>query len=200
MNTFNHLFDSGGPVVDNIILPKPILNYNPVLHIDNFKADGFEKICNVKLYYDDKWIYTDIDYGLMYSEHNSWVYSIVVDDFIGKIGETAQPLGIRSDRIRDGWVQPVTGTKCRLGRVANMKSSGKRDDTDQVIRETLNPLLKDKVKVSIWAKKCEIVTVTEMIQGKPVNLNLTKHKDLELFYLNYFADNYCSPLLNPILK
>ena len=200
MNTFNHLFDSGGPVVDNIILPKPILDYNPLLHIDNFKADGFEKVCNVKLYYDDKWIYTDIDYRLMYSEHNSWVYLIAVGDIIVKLGETGQPLGIRSTTIRHGWEQPITGTKCRLGRVASMQSSGKRSDTDQVIRAKLKPFLKDNQEVNIWAKKCEIVTVTEMIQSKLIKLNLTGHKDLEMFYLNYFADNYCSPVLNPILK
>ena len=48
---------------------------------------------------------------------------------IVKIGETGNPLGIRTSRTD----QPLKGTKCRFGRLI----SHRNDVTDQSIRDTL---------------------------------------------------------------
>ena len=60
---------------------------NPVFNIRHYKKDGFQKVCNVNQFAGE-WHYSDIDTELMFCNHRSWVYFIVVDDEIVKGGET----------------------------------------------------------------------------------------------------------------
>lgn len=159
---------------------------NKILHIKNFKDDGFQKVCNVREDRYSKWYYTNIDQGLMFDTHRSWVYAITLDGIVVKLGETANPLGIE---MSDG--QPKLGSQCRLGRYRN------GDGTDDYIRRRLRHYLNDDHCVSFWAKKCPIKILSESIAGKPIKVSNTIHKSLELAYLRYFQDSiHCLPMLN----
>lgn len=162
---------------------------NKVLDVKTYVNDGFVKLCNVKLEYPnhrdwgDEWHYTEINEELMYSDHRSWVYFIVVDGVIYKVGETGQPLGIRTKYNN----QPVRGTKSRFGRYKSHKDNYK-DDTDEVIRVALKKEVADG-KVSIWVKKCEVVHTKLKLAGKSAIVRTAYHKDLEKQYLNHIILN-----------
>jgi hypothetical protein len=118
----------------------------------------------------------------MFCDHKSWVYFIVEDEGIVKIGETGNPLGIKNSRGQYRYFedQPISGTKSRLGRLARF---GNDNDTDGRIRRDLKESV-DQGKVSIWARKCEIKDHEVMIGGKMVNTKITFHKELELQYID----------------
>lgn len=161
--------------------------------IKHYINDGFKKVCDVKMDQKKHWYYENIDKDLMFDDHSSWIYFIVLDDIVVKIGETGQPLGLKPQVIREHFaeVQPLKTTKCRLGRYR----SG--DLTDNYIRSTLAQHIKNKQKVSIWAKKCPVQTSQEKVCGQTVNLVNTIHKDLEQQYLKYFVEHTGSlPALN----
>lgn len=149
------------------------------LDIKNYSADGFEKVCDVvhQSSFTNYWNYAGQNTDLLYSPHRSWVYTICVEDQIVKIGETGNPLGIKNSKT----LQPITGTTSRLGRY---RQSG---DTDLVIREALSSFVTDK-KVSIWARKCDVVTVPTVINGKTIQAKTAYHKDLEGLFLDHIKD------------
>jgi hypothetical protein len=183
------------------------------LSINNFIKDGFEKVCDVIELTNGKWYYENIDQNLMYSDHTSWVYFIVIDGDIVKCGETGNPLGIRKalkkDNCRksDGTIireaQPVAGTMSRFGRLANHSSSTSRSfDTDVVLRESISPFYKNGKTISLWARKCEIVeSAPMMILGEMSTASTTIHKALEMEYLEFFKrEANTLPLFNKSTK
>lgn len=170
--------------------------------MDLYKQDGFQKLCDVKdgcnyKGYNKKFFYKNIDHNLMYSDHRSWVYMIVNDAEIVKIGETGQPLGI----TKRGDDQPMTGTKSRMGRLANaigaLGTDGiQRFDTDQHIRESLLQG-SNTDKISIWVKKCDYSYTDITIAGEKTGICSKMHKDLEKKYLDHYYNlNSSYPYLN----
>lgn len=162
------------------------------LNIKTYKADGLVKVCNVRHRYQkftkwNDWEYDSINEDIMYSTHQSWVYFIVSGEEIVKIGETGNPLGVRM--VFDD--QPICSTKCRLGRLRYFT-----EGTDYSIRSALlNEVALGQV--CIWAKKCDLVQVDECIGGELLKATLSKHKDIELKYLDYIMDNAGRyPILN----
>jgi hypothetical protein len=169
---------------------------NPYLDISHYISDDFKKVCDVangsvlviEPKFFGKFYYRNIDEELMFSKHNSWVYMIVDDKEIVKVGETGNPLGVRTKYYES---QPNWNTKSRLGRLAFMNCN-----TDGRIRRELDESTK-KLQVSIWAKKCDTTPTTVTVGGQTKIINLCYHKDLELAYLDYIYDNTGSyPRLN----
>lgn len=71
--------------------------YHPkAVNIHFLEPDGFKKVCDVVALKDKTWRYKNINKDLMYSDHTSWVYAIVLGKSIVKIGETGVPLGIKN--------------------------------------------------------------------------------------------------------
>ncbi len=160
-------------------------------HINNFVADGFQKVCDVV----DKgdWYYTNINHDLMWADHASWVYMIVLNTQVVKVGETGNPLGIKSKQQFQGWIQPKAHSSCRLGRLRN------GDGTDSRIRCGARNEVADPM-IEIWARKCPIVKVQSVVKGQQCEVVSTIHKELELQYLAYFLKRYHLPRLNCINK
>ena len=166
----------------------------PALNIENYVADGFIKVCDVEQEssrHSPCWWYSDINEATMFSEHRSWVYFIVLDQEIVKIGETGNPLGIRS-KTSD---QPLCGSTGRLGRYRN------GDATDWFIRYNLYPDIEAGRKVTIWARRCEMVKLSVSVGGIEDETMTTFHKDLEMRYLDrVFSQTGDFPLLNKMRK
>ena len=153
--------------------------------INHYIQDGFIKVCEVEENYG-QWLYKNINTGVMYADHRSWIYFIVLNDEIVKIGETGQPLGIK---MSDG--QPKKGTECRLGRIRNGQ------ETDLFIRKSLSENIANGNTVSIWALKCPIYKSKNKVGGKEIDVDTTVHKKLEYHYLDYFENNTGhKPVLN----
>lgn len=167
-----------------------------ILDIKNFKKDGFEHVCDVDPRPGVGWNYKNIDESLMFSEHNSWVYMIVLDNIVVKVGETGNPLGISEYYVYgDSEAQPKSNSKSRLGRLR------KGDATDAYIREQLRPCIAKGQTVSIWAKKCPIRMLTESISGNEWHVQTQIHKSLEWAYLTYFQNKLGQlPMLNKAHK
>lgn len=146
---------------------------NKALNIKSYVADGFSKVCDVEQDINGNWFYSDINESMMYAQHKSWIYFIVSKNEIVKIGETGNPLGIRQKTAN----QPKTGTEGRIGRYR----SG--DNTDAFIREELSSEVRAG-QVSIWARRCEMISVTVSIGGEQDETVTSFHKDLEMRYLD----------------
>lgn len=155
---------------------------NSVFNICHYKKDGFEKVCDVYINpLDGGWAYKNINHDVMYSDHRSWVYFIVVDREIVKAGETGNPLGIGESWIYGNReLQPRSGSTSRLGRYR------KGDGTDSYIRESLRKDILSGTTVSFWAKKCPIKIIHENIGNHTAGVKHTFHKDLEQAYLQHF--------------
>lgn len=151
------------------------------LDINTYIPDGFLKVCDVALDPDDDrfWIFTNIDETVMFDPHKSWLYTILVDNEIVKLGETGQPLGIK---VADG--QPKIGTKCRLGRYRRQQGDS---DTDATIRRALVEEVRAG-RVSIWGRKCQCITIPVLIGGVIQQSSFASHKDLEKKYLQFMID------------
>jgi hypothetical protein len=160
------------------------MDLHPALDINNYIQDGFVKVCDVcdDSYYGYRdWYYKNINKEVMFSEHNSWVYFIVIDNKIVKVGETGNPLGIPSKRLYEGYErQPKKSTQSRLGRY--LAGAG----TDYDIRCGLINEVKEG-KVSIWAKKCQVIETNITIAGVEQTTLTSFHKDLEILYLKYIV-------------
>jgi hypothetical protein len=104
---------------------------------------------------------------------------IVDGQEIVKVGETGNPLGIRTSRSD----QPLKGTKCRFGRLISFATNDS-GDTDERIRNELFESAKEG-NVSLWAKRCETVPFEEIIAGKKRTVVHSSHKDLEMAYLDH---------------
>jgi len=164
------------------------------LNINSYITDGFKKVCDVRLMgghslEEDGWRYANINEDLMFSRHRSWVYFIVSGDEIVKVGETGNPLGIRTRNS----IQPAISSTSRLGRLRN------KDGTDAYIRQNLNGEVV-KGLVSIWAKKCDVIYINLLVGGKQTNIKTTVHKNLELEYLDWMMESYYHPRLNKCRK
>jgi hypothetical protein len=173
--------------------------------ITDYVADGFEKVSDVYYEYSNDqfgWSLYNYNEDLLWSDHRSWIYFIVSDQTIMKVGETSQPLGIKSDNcllVGDptnnnkytfrsiAWYQPIPRTTNRFGRLCNFCGD---DDTDWHIRTNLQQDVIDG-KVSLWARKCPLITVPTTVASKVNYLNASIHKDLELAYID---------LINPQLN
>ena len=160
------------------------------LDIKNYQVDGFVKVCDVANDSDNRWYYTDINEAAMFADHKSWVYFIVVNGEIVKVGETGNPLGVRMKTSN----QPKLGTEGCFGRYRT------GDLTDAVIREELKKEV-CKGLVTLWARRCEMVTVTTSVCGQDDITVTSFHKDLEMRYLDYiFAQTGTLPKLNKARK
>lgn len=166
------------------------------LHIDSYLEDGFKKVCDVRSDCWEQWYYENIDESLMFSPHRSWVYFIVVDNTIVKVGETGNPLGIPSSVLHyaSDEVQPLTGSKSRFGRYR------RGDTTDYEVRALLAEEAAEK-QVSMWARKCEIIEHEVLVGGRKVKTYTSFHKDLELQYLDHIVSSTgCLPAANKSRK
>jgi hypothetical protein len=162
------------------------------LNINHYINDGFVKVCKVQQECQTRnfWSYYDQNTSILYSPHKSWVYAICVDDQIYKIGESGNPLGIRSST----GFQPVTGTKSRLGRYM------RNDGTDEYIRNNLMTEVKQD-RVSFWARKCDNYIVETVIAGSIEETLTSTHKELEMKYLDYIKQTVGRyPILNKARK
>ena len=172
------------------------INREKIFNIKTYINDGFEKVCDVLPLQSKEWVYSQINKDLMFSEHRSWVYFLVIDNSIVKCGETGNPLGIPSKYRFRNEIQPITGTKSRFGRLR--KQPG---DTDEYLRESVIPYVLNGHKVSLWAKKCPIINKQVIIAGETKTVTSTMHKDLEIMYLEYFKNNaFCLPMFNKATK
>lgn len=167
-----------------------------VLDIQHYVQMGFQKVCTVHSDRKGQWYYKNINESLMYSSHNSWVYFIVVNGIIAKVGETGVPLGIKStrDEIIDGRYvprQPTRSTESRFGRYRA------HDGTDDYIRNRLKGNILNNDQVELWAYKCEGVPGKHKFINEDITINAHIHKQMELILLDYIYDNVCEyPLLN----
>lgn len=163
------------------------------LYISHYKNDGFQKVCDVEIGYARQWNYFNIVTSLMFSNHSSWVYFIVLDGQIVKIGETGRPLGIPCTYIYpdEREDQPAKGSKSRLGRYRT------GDTTDAFVRGELHESISNGKSVSIWAKKCPTVNTIVHVGNQPVEVSASIHKELEKTYLDYFVNQTgFLPMLN----
>jgi hypothetical protein len=142
-----------------------------LLSLTHFVEFGFEQVARVEIWVGNLWLYKDYDPELLYSTHSSWLYIIVVDGQVYKLGETGNPLGIKSKTHQ----QPKTGTSSRLGRLANHSSHG---DTDYRLREELHSAV-IAGQVEIWAYKCPIKQQSMRLANLDFDIQQTVHKDLE---------------------
>lgn len=159
-------------------------------NINHYIHSGWQKVCTVHnaTSYGNEWFYKDIDTSLMYSNHRSWVYAITVNDYIVKIGETGQPLGISKNYSS----QPITGTKSRLGRYARHKASSTNTigDTDETIRTALVEETKSPdYTVAFYAYKCEEAVQKIVLGNTVIHCKAQVHKDYEKKFLDYYKDN-----------
>lgn len=161
------------------------------LDINLYANDGFEKVCDVVPDGHFSWNYKNINKDLMYDTHRSWVYVICVDCKIVKIGETGNPLGIKSLNTN----QPAANSKSRLGRYR------RGDGTDDYIRTELVKSVMEN-KVSIWAKKCPIVCNPVTFNGVEKMIDTSFHKSYELSFIDFIQENagYQHPILNKSRK
>jgi hypothetical protein len=147
------------------------------MKIQDLSRDGVEHVCDVVQAPHNRWFYSNINQDLMFQEHKSWVYFIVDQDEIVKIGQTGVPLGIRCSNSE----QPLSGTKCRLGRYRG------GSDTDDYIRRELRKSVKQG-QVSVWARKCLVVSIETTVNGESFVLENKFQKDLELAYLDRYRE------------
>jgi hypothetical protein len=163
--------------------------------INSYINDGFEKVCDVLCTKTKEWYYSNINSKLMFSEHNSWVYFLVIDDSIVKCGETGNPLGIPSRTTFLREQQPASGTKSRFGRLRT------GDGTDKYLRENTVEYVLSGSNISLWAKKCPKTARQVTVAGQTFEVYATMHKDLEMLYLDYFKHHAgCLPLFNKATK
>lgn len=146
---------------------------NPALDIGTYVVDGFAKVCDVEPNVWQTWLYKNIDESLMYSSHRSWVYMIVDNKEIVKVGETSKTLGLRQKKNN----QPKTGSKSRLGRYRE------GDTTDAVIRGALEMAV-SQGRVSIWARQCQMHKINLRFNGQEDEAMTTCHEDIEKKYLD----------------
>lgn len=173
------------PTINTISPILPIRVVDPKAHLDFFGKkiqdyipDGFKVVCDIdnRLSGIGEWNFMNIDTTLMFSLHRSWIYLIVVDGIVFKVGETAQPLGIP----KPGSKQPIKGTKSRIGRYRC------GDATDQDIRSAAEKYLKAGCKIQFWAKECKMIKETVIICGNTIDVDGTTQKNQEIAYLNHF--------------
>jgi len=166
-----------------------------MIGIDQFKEDGFERVCTVRdpSSSGEFWMYDDIREDLMFSDHRSWVYFIVVNEEVWKVGETGNPLGIRYKRTQSS--QPIPGSRSRLGRYRF------GDTTDEYVREELAFEFRQGATVEIWAKQCPVAATPVLVAGNTEEVGSAIHKELEMAYLDWiWQKTHTLPRLNKLRK
>lgn len=143
---------------------------------------SFKKVCDVRSSPGILWDYINIDRDLMYADHRSWVYFIVVNGTIYKVGETSLQLG-----IENRYGQPLCNTNNRFGRYRRQKDSD-RADTDEVIRLALRAQVVAG-QVELWAMQCEEVAHTFQLGGSTITVSATVHSPLEKRILDVMLEN-----------
>lgn len=150
-------------------------------YIDHYISLGFDfkKVCTVKsTQHGNEWYYVDIDEDILYSKHRSWVYVLTRFNRILKIGETGNPLGIRSSK---GGSQPLRGSHNRLGRYR------RGDKSDQTVRESYRNETQDEYGLEFYAVKCQEIDISmPKLSKKPIKAQI--HKQLEKFLLDYYKE------------
>jgi hypothetical protein len=190
------------------MLPVIDKNFKPqyLIPVEQFLPDGFKRVCKIYHSYRNKqtktWFAEKSYHDYLFDTHNSWIYLIVVNGYVFKIGETGKRLAMPSstqmllDDKNIASEQPLTGSQNgRFGRLFyNPQTPGKAIDTDARIREELH---QNTIRglVSIYAKKCLLVETNIIIGGKKQSVQASIHKDLEGAYLRKF-----NPYLNKINK
>lgn len=84
----------------------------PEVLIDTYK-DSFVQVCKVVEDSSGNWMYAEINEDVMFDTHTSWVYFIVDNGIIKKVGETGLQLGIRNSRRK-------SVKKCNLSLAQNV--------------------------------------------------------------------------------
>lgn len=164
------------------IFPDP----DSLLGVEAYINDGFVKVCDVRMDSHNHWFYVNINEKVMFDGHKSWVYFILVDDCIYKVGETGNPLGIR---VRNS-DQPKACSSNRFGRYRC------GDGTDLFVRSELQYEVIDQ-RVSLWARRCDIVSAPVVVGGETKAAITSFQKDLELHYLDHiFSKTGRYPPLN----
>jgi hypothetical protein len=182
--TFNTMFETLNQQFESLNITE-ISNQMAILkllNIETYKQDGFVKVCDVLPMRDGTWHLIN-QHEYLFEDHSSWVYAICSGNEIVKIGETGLPLGIQSKRGDSS--QPVIGTHNRFGRLrgfGNIYNSKMLRDTDVKIRSELFEEAQDE-KISIWAKRCDLMPIRSKIYGEPFETVTTYHKQLEKAYL-----------------
>jgi hypothetical protein len=181
---------------------------NHVLNVNNYLQDGFVPVCKVQhdiLLSDGTygWRYVESDLSLLFSEHRSWVYFVVVDNAIVKVGQTGLRLGIPYDVVapendRD---QPICGTTNRFGRMRRQfNKPGQREDTDSRNRKLLQSCVEEG-RVTLWAKACPITLYEVTVQGINTVVEKTMNVDLETIILDHIQRDWGRyPVLNVCRK
>ena len=145
-------------------------------HVASFK--DFKRVCRIRDCYGE-WVYENMDQTLLYSEHRSWVYFIVVNGVIWKVGECGVPLGIRS-----GDSQPKKGTTNRLGRYRAMKGTYTYDTDEYCRNELRSTIANNNNLVEFWALQCPVVEQQCNLGYETVTLKAAFHCELEKRILN----------------
>lgn len=176
--TFNDLFNIRQYPIIKSSIKNECWTPEYIWHYENM---NFVRVCTVNQTKNNNWYYSDINKDVMFSDHTSWVYFITINGYIVKIGETGNPLGIKtSERIPYWETQPITGSKSRLGRYR------KGDASDERIRRDLQEDIKsEKNKIEFYAIKCEELNIELPILG---TVNSQIHKALERKLLDYYKD------------
>lgn len=160
------------------------LTEHPVFDVNNYVNDGFTKVCEIG-WFDNQWFYKPTDFRKMYKNHCSWVYFIVVDNEIVKVGETGNHLALKDSKGQD-----VKGSKSRLGRYIN------GDRTDQYIRESLRKETTEN-RVSIWARELPYVITKIFINNIETEVIHKSNMEVEKHYLDLMRKKALRyPLLN----
>ena len=141
-----------------------------------------------------RWEYPDdqTNLGRLYSDHASWIYLIVLDNFLVlKIGETSKKLGYR---LNEGDQTPLS-TDYRFGRLRGGCGDLKRN-VDHNIRCNLYQYALEG-RVSLWASKLEVVIKTLSIGGQKRNIYYRSNGSVEKTLLVSYKDEVGEP---PILN
>jgi hypothetical protein len=163
------------------------------LDIQNYVKDGFTQVCRPINDINNTWTYIDINYKVLYRPHTSWVYLIVVDREIVKVGESGNRLGILVTRKGPAQGQPRAASTNRLGRYR--KGCG----TDAYIRSSLLTEC-NQCRVSIWAKECPIEYNIVKVQGYDRLVQKGLHKSLEHVIMQHMRERSVWPRLNKLMK
>ncbi len=154
---------------------------NPA-YIDHYIDLGFEfkRVCKIKsTRIGNEWVYYDIDESVMFSTHRSWVYAITRLDTILKIGESGNPLGIKSNRSAG---QPAYGTHSRFGRYRKGGSSDKK------VRNMFRRQTQDSTGLTLYAIACPEIDYSINVLNEVKIIKAQIHKQLEKFLLDYYKE------------
>jgi len=159
---------------------------HPLFSVENWRLCGFSRVAGVQLRPENTWdnpaptwLFTEQS-RLFAIKHSPWVYLIVVNGVLVKIGETSEYLALLN---KQG--QPLSGTAgCRMGRLGRHQDWQRPNDTDMRIRRELKVYAAQGL-VEIWANP--IVTGEDSKAVEAEILRNIKHSTGKLPWLNYMC-------------